>query len=127
LNNTIDVSKNTNPTDQKDNPDENPDDPKQDTPKTEPSKEPKAEPKPSDVKKPTSNKTSPFTIKITDRLKVGMSYFDVLALLGAPSKKMKALDDNKLETGFMFLIWDVDSRRLMITFYKNKLNSVSFQ
>lgn len=66
------------------------------------------------------------TIKITDRLKVGMSYFDVLALLGAPTKKLQLVNDNKLASGFTVFVWDVD-RRLMVTFYKNKLHSVSYQ
>lgn len=66
------------------------------------------------------------TIKITDRLKVGMSYFDVLALLGAPTKKLQLVNDNKLASGFTVFVWDVD-KRLMVTFYKNKLHSVTFQ
>ena len=66
------------------------------------------------------------TIKITDRLKVGMSYFDVLALLGAPTKKLQLVNDNKLASGFTVFVWDVD-RRLMVTFYKNKLHSVTYQ
>lgn len=66
------------------------------------------------------------TIKITDRLKVGMSYFDVLALLGAPTKKLQLVNDNKLASGFTVFVWDVD-KRLMVTFYKNKLHSVTYQ
>jgi hypothetical protein len=66
------------------------------------------------------------TIKITDRLKVGMSYFDVLALLGAPTKKLQLVNDSKLASGFTVFVWDVD-KRLMVTFYKNKLHSVSYQ
>lgn len=66
------------------------------------------------------------TIKITDRLKVGMSYFDVLALLGAPTKKLQLVNDNKLASGFIVFVWDAD-RRLMVTFYKNKLHSVTYQ
>jgi hypothetical protein len=55
-----------------------------------------------------------------------MSYFDVLALLGAPTKKLQLVNDNKLASGFIVFVWDVD-RRLMVTFYKNKLHSVTYQ
>ena len=81
--------------------------------------EPTGEPEPMPVK-------PDITIKITDRLKVGMSYFDVLALLGAPTKKLQLVNDNKLASGFIVFVWDVD-RRLMVTFYKNKLHSVTYQ
>jgi hypothetical protein len=81
--------------------------------------EPTGEPEPKPVK-------PDMTIKITDRLKVGMSYFDVLALLGAPTKKLQLVNDNKLASGFIVFVWDVD-RRLMVTFYKNKLHSVTYQ
>ena len=81
--------------------------------------EPTGEPVPKPVK-------PDITIKITDRLKVGMSYFDVLALLGAPTKKLQLVNDNKLASGFIVFVWDVD-RRLMVTFYKNKLHSVTYQ
>jgi hypothetical protein len=55
-----------------------------------------------------------------------MSYFDVLALLGAPTKKLQLVNDNKLASGFTVFVWDV-GKRLMVTFYKNKLHSVSYQ
>ena len=53
-------------------------------------------------------------------------YYDVLALLGAPTKKLQLVNDNKLASGFTVFVWDVD-RRLMVTFYKNKLHSVTYQ
>jgi hypothetical protein len=62
-------------------------------------------------------------IKITDRLKVGMSMFDVIALLGAPNSKLD-VNKGKTDTGFKVYVWDQD-KRLMVTFYKNKLHSVS--
>jgi hypothetical protein len=76
--------------------------------------------------KPEPQPEPQVTIKITDRLKVGMSYFDVLALLGAPTKKLQLVNDNKLASGFTVFVWDV-GKRLMVTFYKNKLHSVSYQ
>jgi len=83
--------------------------------------------KPIDDPTPEPEPTKPdVTIKITDRLKVGMSYFDVLALLGAPTKKLQLVNDNKLASGFTVFVWDVD-KRLMVTFYKNKLHSVTYQ
>ena len=83
--------------------------------------------KPTDDPTPEPEPTKPdVTIKITDRLKVGMSYFDVLALLGAPTKKLQLVNDNKLASGFTVFVWDVD-KRLMVTFYKNKLHSVTYQ
>jgi hypothetical protein len=91
----IDVTKNDTPTDQ--------------NPSPEPDPEPEPEP---DVK-----------IKITDRLRVGMSMFDVIALLGAPNSKLD-VNKGKSDTGFKVYVWDQD-KRLMITFYKNKLHSVS--
>jgi hypothetical protein len=92
----------------------------------EPSPEPNPDPSP-DNPYPISPEPKPdVTIKITDRLKVGMSYFDVLALLGAPTKKLQLVNDSKLASGFTVFVWDVD-KRLMVTFYKNKLHSVSYQ
>lgn len=85
------------------------------------------DPEPSPDPEPIEPEPKPdVTIKITDRLKVGMSYFDVLALLGAPTKKLQLVNDSKLASGFTVFVWDVD-KRLMVTFYKNKLHSVSYQ
>ncbi len=85
------------------------------------------DPEPSPNPQPVEPEPKPdVKIKITDRLKVGMSYFDVLALLGAPTKKLQLVNDSKLASGFTVFVWDVD-KRLMITFYKNKLHSVSYQ
>lgn len=85
------------------------------------------DPEPSPNPQPVEPEPKPdVTIKITDRLKVGMSYFDVLALLGAPTKKLQLVNDSKLASGFTVFVWDVD-KRLMVTFYKNKLHSVSYQ
>lgn len=52
-----------------------------------------------------------------------MSMFDVIALLGAPNSKLD-VNKGKADTGFKVYVWDQD-KRLMITFYKNKLHSVS--
>jgi hypothetical protein len=83
-----------------------------------PSGSPPQEPKP----EPDEPKTD-VQIKITDRLKVGMSMFDVIALLGAPNSKLD-VNKGKIDTGFKVYVWDQD-KRLMVTFYKNKLHSVS--
>lgn len=95
--------------------------------KTPDNVEPEPQPDPiGDKPEPEPAVKPDVTIKITDRLKVGMSYFDVLALLGAPTKKLQLVNDNKLASGFTVFVWDVD-KRLMVTFYKNKLHSVTYQ
>jgi hypothetical protein len=85
-----------------------------DKPSGNPTQEPKPEP---------DEPQTDVQIKITDRLKVGMSMFDVIALLGAPSSKLD-VNKGKIDTGFKVYVWDQD-KRLMVTFYKNKLHSVS--
>lgn len=85
-----------------------------DKPSGNPTQEPKPEP---------DEPQTDVQIKITDRLKVGMSMFDVIALLGAPNSKLD-VNKGKIDTGFKVYVWDQD-KRLMVTFYKNKLHSVS--
>lgn len=93
-------------------------------PEPDPQPEPDPKPEPKPISKPNSNLTY---IKLSDRLKVGMSYTDVLGWLGLPTKKLEVLNEMKQTSGFVMCIWDVADKRVMITFYKNKLHSITYQ
>lgn len=89
----------------------------------DPDNQPDPDNKPEPEPQPDPQKDPDVQIKITDRLRVGMSMFDVIALLGAPNSKLD-VNKGKTDTGFKVYVWDQD-QRLMVTFYKNKLHSVS--
>ena len=121
LSNTIDVSDKKDPNT---NSDKSNDD-KKDVVKPEPEPDPEPEKK-TQNSKPTKPSNISY-IKISDRLKVGMPYTEVLGWLGLPTKKLEVLNESKQISGFTMCIWDVANKRVMITFYKNKLHSISYQ
>jgi hypothetical protein len=84
-------------------------------PEPSPEPEPEPEPQPEPVK----------TIKITDKLKIGMSYFDTVAILGPPKKKLNVISENK-DSGFAIYLWEA-GQKLMIMFYKGQLHSYSLR
>ncbi len=91
-------------------------DKKEDTTQPEPAPDPEPEPEP--------DETKPIT-KITDKLKIGMSYFDTVAILGPPKKKLNVISENK-DSGFSIYLW-VAVQKLMIMFYKGQLHSYSLR
>ena len=92
-------------------------DKKENTTQPEPSPEPEPEPEP----QPEPVKTT----KITDKLKIGMSYFDTVAILGPPKKKLNVISENK-DSGFAIYLWEA-GQKLMIMFYKGQLHSYSLR
>lgn len=94
-------------------------DKKEETVPTEPTPEPVPEPEPDE---PIVDKPIP---KITDKLKTGMSYFDTVAILGPPKKKLNVISENK-DSGFAIYLWEA-GQKLMIMFYKGKLHSYSLR
>lgn len=94
-------------------------DKKEETVPTEPTPEPVPEPEPDE---PIVDKPVP---KITDKLKAGMSYFDTVAILGPPKKKLNVISENK-DSGFAIYLWEA-GQKLMIMFYKGKLHSYSLR
>lgn len=82
----------------------------------EPTPEPKPEPEPEPIKP---------NVKITDKLKVGMSYFDTVAVLGPPKKRLNVISENK-DSGFTIYLWEA-GQKLMIMFYKGQLHSYSLR
>jgi hypothetical protein len=97
-------------------------DKKEDTTKPEPSPEP--EPKPDPEPDKPIEEPKPAT-QISDKLKIGMSYFDTVAILGPPKKKLNVVSENK-ESGFTIYLWEA-GQKLMIMFYKGKLHSYSLR
>ena len=91
-------------------------DKKEDTAQPEPAAEPEPEPEP--------DETKPIT-KITDKLKIGMSYFDTVAILGPPKKKLNVISENR-DSGFAIYLWEA-GQKLMIMFYKGQLHSYSLR
>jgi len=87
----------------------------------------KPEPKPEPDPKPEPKPDNIAYIKLSERLKVGMPYTDVLGWLGLPTKKLEVLNEAKKISGFTMCIWDVAGKRVMITFYKNKLHTITYQ
>ena len=83
--------------------------------------EPTPEPEPD---KPIIPSDKPAS-KITDKLKTGMSYFDAVAILGPPKKKLNVISENK-DSGFAIYLWEA-GQKLMIMFYKGKLHSYSLR
>lgn len=96
-------------------------DKKEDAAQPEPAPEPEPEPEPD---KPIDKPNIPIT-KITDKLKIGMSYFDTVAILGPPKKKLNVISDNKV-SGFTIYLWEA-GQKLMIMFYKGQLHSYSLR
>ena len=93
-------------------------DKKEDTAQPEPAAEPEPEPE------PEPDETKPIT-KITDKLKIGMSYFDTVAILGPPKKKLNVISENR-DSGFAIYLWEA-GQKLMIMFYKGQLHSYSLR
>jgi hypothetical protein len=93
-------------------------DKKENTTPPEPTPEPDPEPEPDKhIDKPVD--------KITDKLKIGMSYFDTVAILGPPKKKLNVVSENK-DSGFTIYLWEA-GQKLMIMFYKGQLHSYSLR
>ena len=87
-------------------------------PTPEPNQDPAPEPEPNKpVDKPAD--------KITDKLKIGMSYFDTVAILGPPKKKLNVVSENR-DSGFTIYLWEA-GQKLMIMFYKGKLHSYTLR
>lgn len=97
-------------------------DKKEDTKQPEPTPEPTPEPEPQP--EPDKPIDKPI-IKITDKLKIGMSYFDTVAILGPPKKKLNVISENR-DSGFAIYLWEA-GQKLMIMFYKGQLHSYSLR